>query len=70
LPEEVAAEFRRLADAILNPDVESLILAKRRTVPAKVTDGMVIYADSTLGTTLGSGEGYYGYYAAGWNYLG
>jgi hypothetical protein len=37
--------------------------------PTKPRDGMVVFADGT-DWDPGSGQGYYGYYGAVWNFLG
>lgn len=65
----VFEDLRSVQDTLRNPDHESIFLAKLNAAPAKVGDGMVVYADGT-NWNPGSGEGAYIYYAAGWNYLG
>ncbi len=69
LPDLERHEFNRVAQTLLNPEVESITLAQLNAAPAKYGDGMVIYADGT-NWDPGSGEGVYCYYNAGWNYLG
>jgi len=65
----VREDLERVKDTLRNPDHESMFLAQRNVAPAKVTDGMVVYADGT-NWNPGSGEGAYIWYAAAWNFLG
>ncbi len=49
--------------------IDRLSLFKRNAAPERVEDGMVVFADGT-NWDPGSGEGFYGYYAGSWHFLG
>ena len=38
-------------------------------LPGRVAVGMIVYADATLGASLGSGEGLYIYKSGGWTFI-
>ena len=60
-------ELQRIQDA-LNSIADGQ-LDETTVAQAKPRDGMIRYADGT-GWNPGSGEGFYGYYAAAWHFLG
>lgn len=62
-------ELRHISDALSELETDSLLLKQWNVEPDKLYDGLVIYADGT-NFDPGSGEGYYGYYAAAWHFLG
>lgn len=45
-------------------------LEKSHAAPDKVRDGMIRYASGAGGWNPGSGEGFYGFYAGAWHFLG
>ena len=68
LPDPVRDDLDRVANALRNPEAESITLAQLNAAPAKYTDGMIVYADGT-NWNPGAGEGIYAYYGAAWNKL-
>ncbi len=62
-------ELRHIADSASEPEADTVVLKQWNAVPDKLYDGLVVYADGT-NWNPGSGEGYYGYYAAAWHFLG
>lgn len=48
---------------------EAMIFRKHFTVPPRIFEGMVVYADGTSWNP-GSGEGLYRYDGSSWNFLG
>ncbi len=62
-------ELRHIADSASELETDTVVLKQWNAVPDKLYDGLVAYADGT-NWNPGSGEGYYGYYAAAWHFLG
>lgn len=67
--EDLEKDLQDLAQVLREPPVQSLALVKLHAAPAKVYDGMTVYADGT-DWNPGAGEGVYTYYGAAWNRLG
>jgi len=71
-PEDIIAWAQKLAENIvfqLNTGIPRLRLVEQHSIPSKPRDGDVVFADGT-DWDPGSGQGYYGYYAATWHFLG
>lgn len=49
--------------------IDRVSLFKRNKAPDRVENGLIVYADGTHWNP-GSGEGFYGYYAGAWHFLG
>lgn len=63
----IQQELEQIAVKLQAPDFH--IYKKLTAAPTKPREGMVVYADGT-DWNPGSGEGFYGYYAASWKKLG
>ncbi len=62
-------ELRHLADAMSELETDTVVFKQWNAEPDKLYDGLQAYADGT-NWNPGSGEGFYGYYAAAWHFLG
>ncbi len=62
-------ELRHISDAVSELETDVVLLTEWNAVPDKVYDGLIAYADGT-NWNPGSGQGFYGYYAAAWHFLG
>jgi hypothetical protein len=62
-------QLRRIAAETLEPAPRSIRLAKLNAAPAKLYDGLIVFADGT-NWNPGGGQGTYIYYASAWNKLG
>ena len=65
----VLDELRHLADAVSQLETNAVVFQVWNAEPDKLYDGLVVYADGS-NFNPGSGEGFYGYYAAAWHLLG
>lgn len=71
-PEDIIDWAQKLAENIvfqLNTGIPRLRLVEQHAVPSKPREGDVVFADGT-DWNPGSGQGFYGYYAAAWHFLG
>ena len=68
-PPTLANELRHIADALSELETDTILLEQWNAEPDKLYDGLVAYADGS-NWNPGSGEGFYGYYAAAWHFLG
>ncbi len=62
-------ELKAVSDALLELEPDIIHMKQWNVEPDKRADGDMVYADGT-NWNPGSGEGYYGYYAAAWHFLG
>lgn len=71
-PKDIVEWVTNLIQSIvfqLNNGVPRLRWAARNVVPDKPRSGDIVYADGT-NWNPGSGQGFYGYYAGAWHFLG
>ncbi len=62
-------ELRNVSDSISEMTVDTLLLKEWNAEPAKLYDGLIAFADGS-NWNPGSGQGFYGYYASAWHFLG
>lgn len=62
-------ELRHISDALSEVETDAVLLSEFNAEPDKLYDGRIAYADGT-NWNPGSGQGFYGYYAAAWHFLG
>ncbi len=67
LPDFLHEELQAIANAT-GPKVVLQAVTSHRE-PERIHDGMIVLADGT-DWNPGSGQGFYGYYAAAWHFLG
>jgi len=65
----LSEQLRKLAAETLEPAPRSVRLASLAAVPAKLYNGLTVFADGT-NWNPGAGQGVYTYYAGAWNKLG
>ncbi len=65
----VIDELRHISDAFSEIDTNTWVLKEWNVEPDKLYDGLIIFADGS-NFDPGSGQGFYGYYAAAWHFLG
>ncbi len=65
----ITDELRHISNALSEVETDTILMTQWNAKPAKLYDGLMAYADGT-NWNPGSGEGFYGYYAAAWHFLG
>ncbi len=65
----MAGELRHIEDALSELETDTILQTEWNAEPDKVYDGLQVFADGT-NWNPGSGQGFYGYYAAAWHFLG
>lgn len=71
-PADIVEWIYKLTENIvfqLNNGVPRLAMLERHAVPTKPRDGQIFFADGT-DWNPGSGQGFYGYYAGAFHFLG
>ena len=62
-------ELRHITDALSEFETDTVLFKQFNAEPSRLYDGLIAYADGT-NWNPGSGQGFYGYYAAAWHLLG
>jgi len=65
----VLDELRHISDAFSEVNTDTWRLKEWNQEPDKLYDGLIAFADGT-NWNPGEGQGFYGYYAAAWHFLG